>query len=137
MENKEKLQELYMKLQMIHEQIKELEKQGQLFNNQLVELNTTMEDLDDFKNLKEGTEMLIPINKGIHAKVTLKQNKDLLVNVGSNVCVQKNVEETKKLLSTQIDEIKKIQEQSILNLQQLAAQSGTIEEEIAKTSSEK
>ena len=134
MENKGKLQEHYLKLQFLHEQIKEMEKQTQLFNNQVVELTLTTQNLNDFKNLKQGTEILVPVNQGIYAKAELKNNKDLLVNVGSNVSVKKNIEDTKKLISNQIEEIKKLQEQMVLNLQKLTLQASSIEKEINELS---
>jgi prefoldin alpha subunit len=134
--NREKLQELHFKLQFLHEQIKEIEKQAQLFNNQLNELTLTKQSLDDFKKLEEGTAILVPINPGIYAKAELKNNKDLLVNVGSNVSVKKNVEDTKKLINDQIEEIKKVQAQLLSNLQKLTSKAALTEREFNKISSE-
>ena len=134
---KEKMQELYLKLQMVHEQIKEIEKQDQMFNNQLVELTSTIQSLDDFKKLKEGTEILVPLNRGMYAKAELKNNEKLLVNVGSNVTVKKDIESTKKLINEQITEITNVQQQMVMNLQQLTSQAALIEGEINKISSEK
>lgn len=137
MEDKEKLQELYLKFQFLHEQIKEIEKQTQLFNNQIVELTATSQSLDDFKNLKQGTEILVPINQGMYAKAELKNNKELLVNVGASVAVKKNIEDTKKLITKQIEDVKEIQEQMLLNLQKLAMHATLIEKEISELSSKK
>ncbi len=131
------MQELYLKLQMVHEQIKEIEKQDQMFNSQLVELTSTIQSLDDFKKLKEGTEILVPLNRGMYAKAELKNNNGLLVNVGSNVTVKKDIESTKKLINEQIAEITKVQQQMVINLQQLSSQAALIEKEINKISSEK
>ena len=131
------MQELYLKLQMVHEQIKEIEKQDQMFNNQLVELTSTIQSLDDFKKLKEGTEILVPLNRGMYAKAELKNNEKLLVNVGSNVTVKKDIESTKKLINEQITEITNVQQQMVMNLQQLTSQAALIEGEINKISSEK
>jgi prefoldin alpha subunit len=133
-EKKEKLQEFHLKLQFLYEQIKEIEKQNQIFNNQVAELTLTAQSLDDFKNIKERTEILVPLNQGIYAKAELKNNKELLVNVGSNVSVKKNIEDTKKLITDQVEEIKKLQQQMALNLQKLTSQAGLIEEEINKIS---
>ena len=130
------MQELYVKLQMVHGQIKEVEKQTQIFNNQIVELTATVQSLDDFKKLKEGDEILVPLNQGMYAKAELKNNKDLLVNVGSNVAVKKNIEDTKQLISGQVTEIMKVQQQMIVNLNQLTSQASLIEKEISKVSPE-
>lgn len=130
MDKKEELQENYLKLQFLNEQIKEIEKQAQLFSNQIVELTLTAQSLDDFKNIKEGTEILVPVNQGMYAKAELKNNKDLLVNVGSDVSVKKNIEDTKKLITNQIEKVKEIQQQMVLNLQKLTSQASLIEKEI-------
>ncbi len=79
----------------------------------------------------------MPLNQGIYAKAELKNNKDFLVNVGSNVSVKKNIEDTKKLISNQIEEIKKLQEQMVLNLQKLTSQASLIEKEINELSKNK
>lgn len=132
--DKEKLQELYVKLQLLHEQIKEIEKQTYLFNEQIVELALTVQSLDDFKNLKEGAEILVPISQGMFAKAELKNSKELLLNIGSNVAVKKNIEDAKNLINNQIEEIKKIQGKMLLNLQKLTSQASVIETEINELS---
>jgi prefoldin subunit 5 len=77
-EKKEKMQESYLKLQFLHEQIQNIEKQTQLFNNQIVELTLTVQSLDDFKKIKEGTEILVPINQGMYAKAEILAQMPLL-----------------------------------------------------------
>lgn len=131
MDNKnEKLQESQMKLQFLHQQIKETEKQSQLMNNQMMELTLSNQYLDDFEKLKPGTEILVPINQGMYAKAELKETKKLTVNIGANVSVQKNISDTKKLLENQIVEIKNIQNNLVENLQKLASQAASVEKEI-------
>lgn len=131
------MQELYLKFQMVHEQINEIEKQDQMFNSQIVELTSTIQSLDDFKKLKEGTEILVPLNRGMYAKAELKDNTGLLVNVGANVTVEKDIESTKKLINEQIAEITNVQQQMIASMQQLTSQAALIEGEINRISSEK
>ncbi len=137
MSNQEKLQEQYLKLQMLHGQIKEIEKQTHLFTNQISELTLTAQSLDEFKKLGQGTEILVPINQGMYAKAELKNSKELLVNVGANTSVKKNIEDTKKLITAQIEEIKKIQQHTALNMEKLILQAASIEKEISRISSEK
>lgn len=129
------MQEQYFKLQYLHEQINEIEKQIQLFSNQIVELTSTVQSLDEFKRITPGTEILVPLSQGMYAKAELKDNNELLVNVGSNVSVKKNVENTKKLINNQIEEIKKIQIQMTSNLQNLTLQAVPLQKEISELSS--
>lgn len=128
--DKEKLKESQYKLQYIHSQIQEVEKQSEMLNQQSNEMKMSIQYLDDFGKLKEGTEILVPINQGMYARAKLLDTKDLLVNVGSDVSVKKDIQGTKKLLEKQIDEIKKVQERMVLNLQELAIQANKVEEEI-------
>ena len=104
-EKEEKLQKLYLEFQMVDQSIKQLEKQSMTLNNQLMELMVTKQALEETKNIKEGTEVLAPLSSGIYIKTQLKDNKNFIVNVGSNVTAVKNIDSTKKLIDTQIDEI--------------------------------
>jgi len=102
----EKLQKLYLEFQMLDQQIKQLEKQNIALSNQLMELMATNQSLEDMKKLEEKPEILVPLSSGIYAKAELKDNKNFIVNVGANTALLKDVESTKKLMETQIDEMK-------------------------------
>jgi len=133
---KKKLQEEYVKLQYIYEQIKEIENQNQLFSGQIAGLALTSQNLDDFKEVKKSSEILVPLSQGIYAKAELKENDPLLINVGSGVAVSKSIEDTKKMIDSQITEIKRIQERMVLNLHNLSQQALAAEKEINRISSE-
>jgi prefoldin alpha subunit len=132
-----KLQEMYLNLQLLDQQIKQTQKQVQVLNNQLVELSMTKQSLDDLKEINKGTEILVPISSGIYSKAELKDNNELIVNVGSNVTVKKNIEETKKLVNDQIEELAKIQIQMNTELEKLISNATSIEKEINQLASEK
>jgi len=122
---KKQLQEKYMQMQLIEQQMQQIQKQLRLIEQQLQELTLTEQALDDLKNTKTGTEILVPIASGIFVKAELKDNKELAVNVGADTVVKKNVGEAKKLITNQLDEITKIQQDLTLNMEklQLSAQS--------------
>lgn len=126
------LKESQLKLQYLYEQIKEIEKQSQVLNKQMMELAMSAQNLDEFKKLKPDTQILIPINTGMYAKAKLTDTSELLVNVGSDVTIKKNIEDTKKLLQNQIVEIKSIQDNLVSNLQNLATKAGMLEKDIKK-----
>jgi prefoldin alpha subunit len=108
MDNK---QEKYMELQILEQQMKQLQQNLQTIEQQVTEIALIKKSLDDFSELNEKTEALVPLANGIFAKAEIKNNKELLVNVGSDVVVSKTIPETKELLENQGNEIEKIRNQ--------------------------
>ncbi|MDP6599943.1 MAG: prefoldin subunit alpha [Candidatus Woesearchaeota archaeon] len=135
-EKEEKLQKLYMEFQVLEQQIKQLEKQNTMLNNQLMELMMTNQGLEDTKKIKEGTEILTPLSSGIYAKAQLKDSKNLIVNVGSSITVVKDVNSAKKMIEDQIEEIKKLQENLVDQLQTQTTKATSLEQEINTIASE-
>ncbi len=92
MPDKKQIQEKYMQMQLIEQQMQQIQKQLQLLENQLQELNLTLQALDDLKNTKPGTDILVPIASGIFFKAELKDNEELALNVGADTVVKKSNE---------------------------------------------
>ena len=88
-ENQKELQKMYLELQLLDEQMKQIQKQITMLDEQLVELNNTIQALDDFNKTSVGSNILVPLSPGVFANAELKDNKELLVNVGSNIVVKK------------------------------------------------
>lgn len=118
-------------------QINQVQKQIQALNNQLVELELVNKGLDDFKETKAGTGILVSLSPGIYARAELKNNEDLIVNIGANVVVKKKIPDTKKLIDNQINEIKKIREQMTGDIQKLILKASSVEKEINSIVSKK
>ena len=133
MDDKEnKAQDMYMEYQMLDQQIKQLQKHLEVVTSQLMELSVTSNSLDEFEKIKSGKEIFVPLSSGIFAKASIDSTSELLVNVGANVVVQKNVPSTKKLIHNQIGEIKKIHEQLVDDLEKLTSKAGQLETELQK-----
>lgn len=131
-ENEKKAQELYMQLQMIEENAKQIYKQLQVAESQLMELAMTSQSLNEFRQMKEKTEIFAPLNSGIFAKAELKKEDELLVNVGANVAVKKDVNSTKKLVERQLEQLKEIRERMASDLKKLTTHGSRIEKELQK-----
>jgi prefoldin alpha subunit len=134
-EKEEKLKKLYLEFQILDQQIKQLEKQNIALNNQLMELMMTAQSLDDMKKTSEKTEILVPLSSGIYAKAELKDNKSFIVNVGANTALVKDTNSAKKMVEDQIDEIKKLQENLVNQLQAQSVKASSLEQEINKIAS--
>jgi len=129
-DEKKELQQKYMELQLMDNQINQVQKHIQSLNNQLIDLELVDKGLDDFKETKTGTDILVSLSPGIYAKAELKNNEELIVNVGSNVVVKKKISDTKKLINNQVNELKKLKEQMTADIQKLILKASSIEKEI-------
>ena len=126
-EKEKKVQELYMEFQMLDQHIKQLQKQLEAVTHQMIELNATSNSLDEFNKTESGKEVFVPLSSGIFAKANISDTSALLVNVGANVVVKKDIASTKKLIQNQMEEIKKIQKQMIEELEKLTSHAAQLE----------
>ncbi|MBI4453251.1 prefoldin subunit alpha [Candidatus Woesearchaeota archaeon] len=101
----DEMQKKYVEFQVLQQQLQQLYQQIQQIDTQLTELNNVVVSLDDFKLLKKGSEMLVPLASGIFAYAELKQAEMVRVNVGSNVSVKKSIGDTVNLVKAQIKEL--------------------------------
>ena len=129
-EKEKKLQKLYTQFQILDQNIKQMQQQAAALNTQLIDLVSTTKNLDDLKNVKKGTEIFFPVSSGVYAKGEIKDNENLIVNVGADITVKKNLSDTKQIIEKQIGEMKKIQTQTVEELQRLTNQAALIEKEM-------
>lgn len=135
-ENQQLLQQRYIELQMLGQQMQSVQKQLHLLEQQMLEMNVAKEAVDDISKTKPGTELLIPITSGIFIKGQLKDSKNLIVNVGANTAVTKSAEEANKLLDEQKDEIRRIQMHLNAELQNLGQKAVLLEKGLTELSSD-
>jgi len=121
-----------MQMQLIEQQMQQVQKQLKIIEGQIQELNLTEQALDDLKTTKPGTEILVPMASGIFVKAELKENKELAINVGADTVVKKDVDEAKKLITDQIEEVTKMQQELNSNLEKLALSAQMVEKELQK-----
>jgi len=107
-QQKSSVNEKYLELQILNQQIKQLQQQIINLENQVIELEVLEDNLNELKKVKEGTEILVSMGAGIFAKAQLKDNKKVIVNVGSSTMVKKEIDEAKTLVTDQVNQIKQI-----------------------------
>ncbi len=128
------MQQKYLELQIIDQQLKQLQKQIQTIDAQIIELNNTKANIDDLENIKPGSGVLIPVNPGIFFKGVIKNSKEFKVNVGANTVVNKSATETKELINQQINEMSDVREQLLGNMQELILQAQVVQRDLEKFS---
>jgi len=136
MEDQKEINNKYLELQMVDQQLKQLNQQLVTLDNQLLELQRLEENLEDMSKTKKDTEILVALGGGIFSKAELKDNKKVLMNVGADIIVEKDIPASKKVISDQIDQMKDAVKQFEQEFQALAMNSQIIQQDIQKLASE-
>ena len=130
--NEKKAQQMYLEFQVLDQQIKQLHKQLELVTQQLIELTATNNGLEELKKVKAGKEIFVPISSCIFAKANISDASELLVNVGANVVVSKNIDSTKELIKNQQEEVKKLHKQMAEDLEKMTNHAVQLEDQLQK-----
>ena len=131
-EIEKKAEEIYMNLQYIEHNLKSLQKQAQIIENQFAELSVAGSSLGEIKNVKEGSEILVSVGPGIFAKAEIKDVKELIVNVGAGVAVNKSIESSKKVIDTQIDEMGELRKKISEEMEKMIDKASMLQNELQK-----
>ena len=128
----ETLKDRYAELRMASAQIKQLQQQLEAVEEKRQELGTAAESLDSLKSAQKKAKLLAPVTEGIFASATLDNTEELIVNVGSNVCVKKTVDEAKALLTAKQHELLGYQESMLEELNKLTDHAEALEKELGQ-----
>ena len=102
----EELQRKYAEIQILNEQLKILQKNLYEIDGQIAELENSINNCRELKKIKKGSQLVVPISPGVFISAELKDNEEVLVNVGNNVVIKKKINEAEKFISKRIESIK-------------------------------
>lgn len=105
MVNQEELQQKYAQFQLMQQQIEEINKHLEMLQEQNGELDISINAVLELSKTKVENEFLAPLANGIFVKGKISDNQKLVVNVGSNVTVEKTPLEVASLLEQQKKEL--------------------------------
>ena len=98
-------EEKYRQLQQLQLQVEQITEYVEKMQGQQKELDASIEALSELQKTSTNTEILAPIANGIFLKAELMDNQTLVVNVGAEVTVEKNIPEVLSLLAEQREKI--------------------------------
>lgn len=124
---KEEKQTKYLQLQMLDQQIRQIQQYMQTFEQQLVEIRSVIDSLNELSKLKKGDVMLAPIASGIFVKAKLEENNEVRVNVGTNTVVTKTTEGAIKMLQEQEAEIAQYRSDTLAKMDELVKQAEALQ----------
>lgn len=120
--SKEQQKNKIIEFQILNQEVQKLQEQLQNINNNVQELQVLKNSLEEIKNVKDK-EILIPLGQGIFTKGSIKNTDELITNVGSNILVEKNLNETKDMVKLNIlnlsQMLEKTQEEINKNVEKL------------------
>ncbi len=129
-EQHKKVQQKYLELQLIDQQMKQVQKQVEAIERQAAEIDEVSQSLDDLSAGKVGSEMWVPISSGIFIKARLDDNKKLAVNVGGSTVVAKDIPSTKAMLAEQAGDIRKYQAELAVQFEKMAERAAELQHEL-------
>ncbi len=128
----EKNKEQFFELQMLDQQIKELDQNIGMIEQQYQETLVLLQALDEFKEQKNNSEILAPLANGIFVKTQVLDTKNVTLNIGANVMVEKSVEDAKKLVQVQTTELEKARDTLINELQNSIQKAKSLQKNLNK-----
>ena len=125
-------QQKYMELQLLDQQMKQLQQHLMETDAKTQQLEQIIKDLQDIQQVKEGTDILVPLAGGIFVKGNIGATDKLLVNVGSNVNVEKDVPAIVDIIKHQIKQMHDVQQTLQSQFTAFSEQFAKLQQDISK-----
>lgn len=123
-------QNKYMEIQMLQQQMEQVNQHMEQLNMQKNEMEVSKGAIKEAAEIGEDREILAPIANGIFVKAKIHAKQNMVVNVGSNVTVEKTPEQVIKLLEEQEAKIDRSIADANEVLQELSRQMMKIYQEV-------
>jgi len=113
-------QEYLLRISILQQEAERIGQENENAVRQILELQELKNNLEFFQNSK-NENAFVSFGKGIFTEACIK-NKELLVNIGSNVAVKKSIPETIKLIDEQIKKLEQVKNELAKHLEALNLQ---------------
>jgi prefoldin alpha subunit len=130
----DQIQQKYMQFKALQQQLQQIQEYQEALHTQQQELENSINGIRELAKVTVETEILAPIANGIFVKTKLKDNQQLIVNVGANVTVEKSLPEVINLLEQQNKELQEKIPMAEAVLQELQGQIQRAYEELKEVS---
>jgi prefoldin alpha subunit len=104
-EEQKELQQMVIELNIMDARFKEMQQQIQLIDQQVTELQIMENNITEIGKIKKDSETLSQVGQGIFVKSSIKDTKEVFVDIGSKIVLKKSSEEAKKLIKKRIDQV--------------------------------
>jgi prefoldin alpha subunit len=132
MTDEERAKEKYLEFQLLQKQIEQMQGYLDELQSKQLEFLQTKESLHELEKTDQDSECFVSVAQGIFAKAKLNKCDELLVNIGADVAVTKNISQVAELIEKQITEVIGIQGQVEQNIEKLSGRLQMLLDEIQK-----
>lgn len=129
-DNKAEVQKKVMELQMLQHQAREVQRQAQMLEQQAGEMELVQQAIDDLSRAKAGSESFVTLTPGVFVKARIENTESVLLNVGGGAVVEKAVPDAKELIARQTQELRKMQDEMVVQLQKIMQHAEKSQEEL-------
>lgn len=131
-ERMHEMQVKYIQAQAMDQQMQQIHQQIEHSDLRIQELRQVIMGIEEFKlvDIKKDKEVMVPISNGIFFKAELKDNQKFIVNVGSEVMVEKTVDQTIAILKEQETELLDYQQHLVMQFQKIAEKMEMLDREL-------
>ncbi|UCD04077.1 MAG: prefoldin subunit alpha [Candidatus Woesearchaeota archaeon] len=130
--NEEEIQQEYFKLQLMSMQMQELEKQMTALEDQAGQLQKLKDSVGEVKSFKQGSKILAPISPGLYVESELKNPDQLLMNIGSEVFVPKEIKEAQDVIDSRLKRVEEDIHNLTVDFQSLSIEAQKSQEKLQK-----
>jgi prefoldin alpha subunit len=121
-EEQQKLQQIFNELQNYEAMADLLRQQINMIANSMTELSMTVETIKTIRELKLGTEILVPIGSDSFVTTKLAATDKVITGLGADVSAEQSVDGAKLMLEARIAELGRVLEQARQELEKIGKQ---------------
>ncbi len=107
MVTEDEFQQKAYEFEMYRQELANIQKQLQELSYRIQELDLVLNSLEAIKKNNGDEEIIVPIGQGVYIKTKIVDKKDILIDVGSNVIIEKDIDKAIEYVKERFDEISK------------------------------
>lgn len=121
-------------LSILDSRLKELEQALELLERQISEFQLCELSLDEIKDLKKGSETMVPLGAGIFIKGNIADTNEVLIDIGAKVLCKKTMHEAREIIEQKFSHVIDLRSRIINEIQGLVQEIIQQEQQIKKFS---
>jgi len=125
--SKEDIQKMSTQFQQLQYQADALSQQLNMVSASLAESEKAINTITGFEGVEDGHEILIPIGSGTNIMAKLLKPDTVIMEIGAGISMEKDLDNAKKSLEIQKEELTKFHQTTQNNLEQIATKMHEIE----------
>jgi prefoldin alpha subunit len=122
MQDQKDLQLQIQNLNLLQQQLEILQGQLQIVDSSLQLVKSAKDTIEGFTGIKVGDEIIVPIGGMAFIKVNIIDPEKIMIYLGANVVVEKNVKESLEYLDSLIERHNKQREALVTQYERMSAQ---------------